>query len=125
MSLPDWEHVVRVLTLQDHNTRVVVVGTMMLGLAAGVLGTYMLLRRRALIGDAVSHATLPGIAIAFMVMVAAGASGKWLPGLLLGATATGLLGGPPVRSRVARLPVSIRLSPHTLSVRFEPNPRSR
>jgi len=88
----DWDQVLRVLTLQDHNTRVVVVGTMLLGLAAGVLGTYMVLRRRALVGDAVSHATLPGIGLAFIVMVHFGGTGKYLPGLLLGALITGVLG---------------------------------
>ena len=89
---PGWDQLLRVATLQDPNTRVVVTGTMLLGLAAGIVGTYMLLRRRALVGDALSHATLPGIRIAFMVMVAGGGAGKFLPGLLLGAAATGLLG---------------------------------
>jgi hypothetical protein len=92
VAWPGWDQVVRVLTLSDHTTRVVVLGTMLLGLAAGIVGTYMLLRRRALIGDALSHSTLPGIAIAFIVMVQLGGTGKSLPGLLLGATLTGLLG---------------------------------
>lgn len=82
----------RVLTVQDYNTRVVVVGVTVLGAAAGVIGGFMLLRKRALLGDALAHATLPGIAIAFMVMVAAGGSGKWLPGLLAGAVLSGLAG---------------------------------
>jgi manganese/zinc/iron transport system permease protein len=83
---------VRVLTFQDYNTRIVVIGTMILGMASGIIGTFLLLRKRALLGDALSHATLPGIAAAFLVMAAAGGSGKWLPGLLLGATVTGLIG---------------------------------
>lgn len=82
----------RVLSLADYNTRVVVLGTVMLGIAAGVIGTFMLLRKRALMGDAVSHATLPGIGIAFLLMTAAGGTGRWLPGLLAGATVAGLLG---------------------------------
>ncbi|HWQ92335.1 MAG TPA: iron chelate uptake ABC transporter family permease subunit [Clostridia bacterium] len=82
----------RVLLLQDHNTRVVIAGTAMLGIAAGVIGSFTLLRKRALMGDALSHSMLPGIALAFMLAVAAGASGKALPILLLGATLTGLLG---------------------------------
>lgn len=57
----------RVLTLADYNTRVVVVGTGLLGLAAGLVGSFALLRRRALMGDALSHATLPGIGLAFHV----------------------------------------------------------
>ena len=56
----------RVLTLQDHNTRVVVLGTALLGVAAGVVGAFTLLRKRALLGDALSHAMLPGIGFAFI-----------------------------------------------------------
>ena len=92
VTWPGWDKILEVLTLADYNTRIVILGTMLLGLASGVVGTYMLLRKRALVGDAVSHATLPGIAIAFMVMVALGGTGKYLPGLLAGATFTGLLG---------------------------------
>jgi manganese/zinc/iron transport system permease protein len=86
----------RILTLEDYNTRVVVIGTALLGLAAGVIGPFLLLRKRALMGDAVSHATLPGIAVAFIVMAAAGGSGKALPGLLLGALLAGLAGATAV-----------------------------
>ncbi len=87
-----WDHAIRVLTLQDYNTRVVVVGAGLLGLAAGVIGTFMLLRKRALMGDALSHATLPGIGLAFIVMTHWGGDGKYLPGLLLGATVSSLIG---------------------------------
>lgn len=83
----------RVLTLHDYNTRVVLLGTTLLGMGAGVVGTFMLLRKRALVGDAVSHASLPGIAVAFLVMQAVRpGSGKSLPALLLGAAIAGLLG---------------------------------
>ena len=89
---PEWDQVTRVLMLRDHNTRVVVLGTMLLGLAAGLIGTFMLLRKRALMADALSHATLPGIGVAFIVMAAAGGDGKYLPGLLAGALISGVLG---------------------------------
>ena len=92
MRWPTADEWSRVLTLRDYNTRVVVTGTTVLGLAAGVLGCFALLRKRALMGDALSHATLPGIGIAFMAAVNAGASGKSLPLLLAGATISGLLG---------------------------------
>jgi manganese/zinc/iron transport system permease protein len=85
----EWQ---RVLTLRDYNTRVVLTGTGLLGFAAGVLGCFTLLRKRALMGDALSHATLPGIGLAFMFSVLAGGTGKALPVLLVGAAATGLLG---------------------------------
>ncbi|MBI4716214.1 MAG: metal ABC transporter permease [Planctomycetes bacterium] len=67
-------------------------GATLLGLASGIIGTFMLLRKRALMGDALSHATLPGIGLAFMVMAAAGGTGKYLPGLLLGAMISGAIG---------------------------------
>lgn len=86
------DHALRVLLLRDYNTRVVVLGTTLLGLASGVIGTFMLLRKRALMGDALSHATLPGIAVAFIVMTQLGGDGKSLPGLLLGATLSSVLG---------------------------------
>lgn len=92
VQLPSTGDVVRVLFLRDYNTRVVVLGTTMLGLAAGVIGTFMLLRKRALMGDALSHATLPGIALAFMVMAGGGGTGKHLPVLLAGAAISGVLG---------------------------------
>lgn len=88
-SMEEWR---RVLTLRDYNTRVVLTGTTLLGFAAGVLGCFTLLRKRALMGDALSHATLPGIGLAFMFSVLAGGSGKALPVLLAGAAASGALG---------------------------------
>jgi manganese/zinc/iron transport system permease protein len=92
VSLPSASEILQVLMLRDYNTRVVVLGTAALGVAAGMIGTFMLLRKRALLGDALSHATLPGLGIAFILMVQAGGSGKSLPGLLIGATISGLIG---------------------------------
>ncbi len=91
-QLPNRNELIRVLLLKDYNTRLVIVGVMLLGLAGGIIGTFMLLRKRSLMGDAVSHATLPGIGIAFMIMVAHGGDGKSLPGLLLGALISGIIG---------------------------------
>jgi len=77
----------------DYNTRVVLAGTMLLGVSSGVVGTYMLLRKRALVGDVASHAALPGIGLAYLVMEQSRpGAGKWLPGLLVGAATTASLG---------------------------------
>jgi manganese/zinc/iron transport system permease protein len=86
------EGLLRMLSLRDPNTRVVVAGVTLLGVAAGIIGTFLLLRRRALVSDALAHATLPGIALAFIAMVILGGTGKFLPGLLLGATVMCLVG---------------------------------
>ncbi|WP_084427951.1 metal ABC transporter permease [Roseimaritima ulvae] len=92
ISWPTWPRVRRVLLLQDYNTRVVIIGTTLLGCAAGMVGSFTLLRKRALMGDALSHATLPGIGLAFILATHYGQDGKSMPILLLGATISGLIG---------------------------------
>lgn len=51
----------------DYTLRTVALGAAMLGIVSGALGTYAVLRGQSLLGDAVSHAALPGIALAFML----------------------------------------------------------
>lgn len=92
ISIPNWSDWKRVLFLQDYNTRIVVLGTTLLGMSAGMIGSFALLRKRALMGDALSHATLPGIALAFIIATTLGMDGKSLPILLAGAALSGLLG---------------------------------
>lgn len=92
ITWPDWEQWKRVLLLQDYNTRVVMTGTGLLGMAAGLVGSFTLLRRRALMGDALSHATLPGVGLAFLLAPLLGLDGKSLPVLLTGAALSGILG---------------------------------
>lgn len=83
----------RVLLLQDYNTRVVLLGTTLLGISGGIIGVFMLLRKRSLVGDVVGHSALPGIAIAFILMEAiTPGTGKNVPVLLLGAFVAGLTG---------------------------------
>lgn len=83
------------LTLQlGYNATLVAIGATLLGIAAGVTGTFLFLRKRALVSDAVSHATLPGVGLAFIAMVALGGDGRNLVGLLAGSAlsaAAGLL----------------------------------
>lgn len=65
----------------------VLLGTAILGCVSGVIGSFAVLRRRALVGDLLSHAALPGICIAF-----------WMAGerdysrLMIGAFVSGLVG---------------------------------
>lgn len=73
--------------LLHYNTLVILAGTALLGLVSGVVGTLTVLRKRALAGDALAHATLPGLCLAFLM-----AGERHLPTLLLGAAATGLFG---------------------------------
>jgi manganese/zinc/iron transport system permease protein len=67
--------------------RNVLVGSAVLGAVAGVLGSFALLRRQSLLGDALAHAALPGVCLAFLLT----GSKSPLP-ILLGALATGVAG---------------------------------
>ncbi|SFK69191.1 manganese/zinc/iron transport system permease protein [Paenibacillus sp. 1_12] len=51
----------------DPNTQWILLGCMLLGLSSGVIGCFAYLRKQALMGDALSHAALPGICITFML----------------------------------------------------------
>lgn len=62
-------------------------GAGLLGAAAGFVGTFAVLRRRALVGDMLAHAALPGIAAAFMLW-----QSRNMLTLSLGALISGLLG---------------------------------
>lgn len=72
--------------LLNPNTQWVLIGTLLLGIASGVLGSFTLLRKQSLIGDAMAHAALPGVCFGFML-----SGSKSLIWLLLGAAITGLI----------------------------------
>lgn len=81
------------LTLQlGYNASLVAIGATLLGVSAGVTGTFLFLRKRALVSDAISHATLPGVCLAFMVLVAFGGDGRNLIGLLAGSAVSAWVG---------------------------------
>ncbi|SMC54726.1 metal ABC transporter permease [Primorskyibacter flagellatus] len=80
------------LLQMGYNATLVALGAASLGVAAGATGTFLFLRKRSLVSDAISHATLPGIGLAFLVMVALGGDGRWLPGLLAGSALSALAG---------------------------------
>jgi manganese/zinc/iron transport system permease protein len=71
----------------EYNTLLVLVGAGLLGLTAGVVGAFAVLRRRALMGDALSHAALPGLCAAFLIY-----GQRDFSVFLLGATLSGILG---------------------------------
>jgi manganese/zinc/iron transport system permease protein len=73
--------------LFDYTLRTVALGAGMLGLVAGALGCFAVLRRQSLLGDAISHAALPGIVLAFVLT---GAKNPLV--LVMGAALAGWLG---------------------------------
>ena len=71
----------------DYTLRTVALGSGVLGLISGALGTFAVLRRQSLLGDTVSHTALPGIALAFLL------TGTKTPMIMLvGAAVTGWIG---------------------------------
>lgn len=77
----------RILSLiSNHTFMVVALGTGFLGFLSGIVGVFLTLRKQSLLGDAVGHAALPGIIIAFMIV-----REKNLAFLLIGATISGML----------------------------------
>ncbi|QJQ97079.1 metal ABC transporter permease [Halomonas sp. PA5] len=83
----------RALTFNaGYNTSLVTLGAMLLGACAGMIGSFILLRKRSLVSDAISHATLPGLATAFIVMAIVYGDGRWLPGLMIGAAVSAAIG---------------------------------
>ncbi len=73
--------------LLAYNTIVVLLGVSILGAGAGMVGSFAVLRKRALTGDAVAHAALPGVCVAFLIL-----GQRNLTFMLLGALASGVLG---------------------------------
>ena len=71
----------------DYTLRNVALGSAVLGTVSGVLGCFAILRRQGLMGDALSHAALPGVCLAYML------TGSKTPLILmLGAAVAGWLG---------------------------------
>ena len=79
MALPD--------LFGDYTLRTVALGAAALGAVSGSLGSFAVLRKQSLLGDAISHAALPGIALAFLLT---GSKASLV--LVLGAAAAGWLG---------------------------------
>ena len=73
--------------ISDYTFRTVALGAMALGVVSGTLGAFAVLRKQSLLGDAISHAALPGIVLAFMLTGA-----KDPLTLVLGAAIAGLVG---------------------------------
>lgn len=85
------------LIFTDYTLRNVALGAMILGVVSGVLGAFAVLRRQALLGDAMSHAALPGIVLAFMLT-----GTKALLPLMIGAIIAGWVGARFISSVVRR-----------------------
>ncbi|HAA23628.1 MAG TPA: zinc ABC transporter permease, partial [Cytophagales bacterium] len=80
------EAFVEFFSLRDPNIRYVVLGTILLTASSAVVGTFTFLQKKSLVGDAVAHAVLPGVCLAFLL-----AESKNPLLLIVGAFVTGWL----------------------------------
>lgn len=81
------------LTLQlGYNASLVALGAAALGLAAGAVGAFLFLHKRALVSDAASHSTLPGLVGAFLIVTLAGGNGRSVLVLMAGSAVSAWLG---------------------------------
>ncbi|OAB80138.1 metal ABC transporter permease [Cochleicola gelatinilyticus] len=85
------------LLFTDYTLRTITLGTAVLGAICGMLGSFAVLRKQSLLGDAISHAALPGIAIAFLIT---GTKDSNI--LLLGALISGLVGTFWIRGMITK-----------------------
>lgn len=81
------EQALRFFTFQDPTVRYALAGSILLGITCGLLGSFIIVRKMALVGDALSHAVLPGVALGFLWNMS-----KDPIAIFIGATLAGLLG---------------------------------
>ncbi len=77
----------RFFSLRDPSLRAVLLGSVLLGVTCGLLGSFIVVRKMSLMGDALSHAVLPGVALGFLWNMT-----KDPVAIFIGATIAGLLG---------------------------------
>ncbi|CAN8140006.1 manganese/zinc/iron transport system permease protein [uncultured Thiomicrorhabdus sp.] len=62
-----WHHLAVFWSFEDINATWVLIGSLLLGMSASVIGAFAFLRKRSLLGDALAHAALPGVMMAFLL----------------------------------------------------------
>lgn len=79
------------LLANDYTLRIVSLGSAMLGFVSGIVGSFAVLKKQGLLGDAVSHASLPGIAIMFLLIQTKNTELFMLGALIFGLIAVALI----------------------------------
>ena len=80
------EQALRFFSLRDSAVQLAVMGSLLLGVSCGLLGSFLVVRRLAMVGDMLSHAVLPGVVLGFLWHMS-----KDPLAILIGAVVAGLL----------------------------------
>ncbi|MFM8363937.1 MAG: metal ABC transporter permease [Verrucomicrobiota bacterium] len=91
-SRPFAERAWEFFTFADPAARWALAGSVLLGACCGMMGSFLVVRRLALMGDALAHAVLPGVALGFLWNMS-----KDPLAIFAGAVGAGLLGAGTVR----------------------------
>jgi len=86
------ERALRFFSFQDPSLRNALIGSMLLGICCGLMGAFLVVRKLSLMGDALSHAVLPGVALGFLWNMS-----KDPVAIFIGAVVAGLLGAGTVQ----------------------------
>lgn len=81
----DWIYNIFIEPLQYEFLQRAMIASVIVGITSGLVGTFIMLRKMAMIGDALSHAVLPGVIIGFMI------AGKSPLVLFAGAVVSGII----------------------------------
>lgn len=88
------------LFANDYTLRVVSLGSALLGFVSGIVGSFAVLKKQGLLGDAVSHAALPGIGIMFLIFQTKSTEMFMFGALVSGLLATAIINAIVKYSRV-------------------------
>lgn len=76
----------------DYTFQIVAMGAISLGILCGVAGTFAVLRKQSLLGDSIAHASLAGVALAFIITQSKNTSTLLLGALIFGIIAAAIIG---------------------------------
>ncbi len=62
-----WNQVMEFWSFNDLNVRYVTLGVCLIGISTAIVGCFTFLKKKALVGDAIAHAALPGVCLGFML----------------------------------------------------------
>lgn len=88
------------LLFSDYTFQIVALGSLLLGVVSGILGSFAVLKKQSLLGDGISHAALPGVVAAFMLTGSKNTEILLLGALIAGLMATFLINGIVKNSRI-------------------------
>lgn len=86
------DRAIRFFTFRDPSLRYALAGSMLLGVCCGLMGAFLVVRKLSLMGDSLSHAVLPGVALGFLWNMT-----KDPIAIFIGAVVVGVLGAATVQ----------------------------